>query len=108
MTAYKNATSKKLKTQILSLYKYEHPASRLIEMNSSSEPLSQRQIKKARAHAKTFGPGAAVETTKKHRISMDRGKVNHFVLIINLLCNHTSIKMCPMEQEPLSLQVARD
>jgi hypothetical protein len=47
-TAYRNTTSKKIKTQILSLYAYEYPASKLIEMHS----LFERQIKKARAHAK--------------------------------------------------------
>jgi hypothetical protein len=73
-TAYRNTTSKKIKTQILSLYAYEYPASKLIEMHSLFEKLSERQIKKARAHAKTFGPGTPVETTKKHRILFEQSK----------------------------------
>lgn len=81
--AYRNTTSKKIKTQILSLYAYEYPASKLIEMHSSFEKLSERQIKKARAHAKTFGPGKPVETTKKHRIYLKRVKVDHFIEFSN-------------------------
>ena len=41
-TAYRNTTSKKIKTQILSLYAYEYPASKLIEMHSSFEKLSEK------------------------------------------------------------------
>ena len=37
--AYRNTTSKKIKTQILSLYAYEYPASKLIGMHSSFEKL---------------------------------------------------------------------
>ena len=81
--AYRNTTSKKIKTQIQSLYAYEYPASKLIEMHSSFEKLSERQIKKARAHAKTFGPGTPVETTKKHRIYLNRAKVDHFIEFSN-------------------------
>ena len=69
--AYRNTTSKKIKTQI---FAYEYPASKLIEIHSSFEKLSKRQIKKARAHAKTFGPGTPVETTKKHRILFEQSK----------------------------------
>lgn len=81
--AYGNTTSKKIKTQILSLYAYEYPASKLIEMHSSFEKLSERQIKKARAYAKTFGPGTSVETTKKHRIYLNKAKVDHFIEFSN-------------------------
>ena len=83
MAAYKNATSKKLKTQILSLYAYEYPASKLIEMHSSFERISERQIKKARAHAKAVGPGTPVESTKKHRIYLDKAKADHFLEFAN-------------------------
>ena len=81
--AYRNTTSKKIKTQILSLYAYKYPASKLIEMHSLFEKLSERQIKKARAHAKTFGPGTPVETTKKHRIYLNKAKVDHFIEFSN-------------------------
>ena len=81
--AYRNTTSKKIKTQILSLYAYEYPANKLIEMHSSFEKLSERQIEKARAHAKTFGPGTPVETTKKHRIYLNKAKVDHFIEFSN-------------------------
>ena len=46
--AYRNTTSKKIKTQILSLYAYEYPANKLTEMHSSFEKLSERQIKKSK------------------------------------------------------------
>ena len=46
--AYRNTTSKKVKTQILSLYAYEYPANKLTEMHSSFEKLSERQIKKSK------------------------------------------------------------
>ena len=81
--AYRNTTSKNIKTQILSLYAYEYPANKLIEIHSSFEKLSERQIEKARAHAKTFGPGRPVETTEKHRIYLNKAKVDHFIEFSN-------------------------
>ena len=65
MTAYKNASTKRLKTQILSLYAYRYSASHLMKLHESVEKISARQIKKARAHAKTVGSGMPVEKAKK-------------------------------------------
>jgi hypothetical protein len=80
-TANRNTTYKKIKTQILSLYAYEYPASKLIKMHYSFEKLSERQIKKA--HAKTFGPGTPVETTKKHSIYLNKAKLDHLIEFCN-------------------------
>jgi hypothetical protein len=84
-TAYRNTTYKKIKTQILSLYAYEYPASKSIKMHSSFEKLSERQIKKARAHAKTFGQGTPVETTKKYSIYLNKAKLDHLIEFSNRL-----------------------
>ena len=51
MTAYKNATSKNLKKQILSLYAFRYPAKTLQAIHSPYEKLSNWQIKQARSHA---------------------------------------------------------
>ena len=61
MTAYKNAPTERLKTQILGLYAYRYSASHLMKLHESVEKISARQIKKARAHAKTVGSGMPVE-----------------------------------------------
>ena len=84
MTAYKNAPTKRLKTQILSLYAYRYSASHLMKLHESVEKISARQIKKARAHAKTVGSGMPVEKAKKHRVYMDMAKVDHFIEFANL------------------------
>ena len=51
MTAYKNATSKNLKKQILSLYAFRYPAKTLQAIHSPYGKLSNWQIKQARSHA---------------------------------------------------------
>ena len=51
MTAYKNATSKNLKRQILSLYAFRYPAKTLQAIHSPYGKLSNWQIKQARSHA---------------------------------------------------------
>ena len=85
MTAYKNAPTKRLKTQILSLYAYRYSASHLIKLHDieSVEKISARQKKKARALAKTAGSGMPVEKAKKHRVYMNMVKVDHFIEFAN-------------------------
>jgi len=56
MTAYKNATSKNLKKQILSLYAFRYPVKTLQAIHSPYGILSNWQIKQARSHTKTHGP----------------------------------------------------
>ena len=65
--------------KILSLYAYRYSASHLMKLHESVEKISARQIKKARAHAKTVGSGMPVEKAKKHRVYMDIAKVDHFI-----------------------------
>ena len=56
-TAYKNAPTKNLKTQILSLYALNHSNEELQKLHEPFEKLSDRQIKKARHQARVNGPG---------------------------------------------------
>lgn len=68
IVVYKNAPSKNLKTQILSLYASRYSVRFLKKMHEPSEKLSNRQIKKARAHAKNVGVGFNVEKLPSHRV----------------------------------------
>lgn len=52
LTAYKNAPTRNIKTQILSIYADRYPAKYLKKIHAPFEKLSDRQIKNARAHAK--------------------------------------------------------
>ncbi|CAB3984487.1 Transposon Tf2-6 poly [Paramuricea clavata] len=54
LNAYKNAPTKNIKTQILSLYCYQYTTKKLKEMHEPFEKLSDRKIKLARSHAKTY------------------------------------------------------
>ena len=51
--------------------------------NEPYERVSLRQIKMARAHAKTRGPGSIVPKVINHRVRLDTSKVEHFVHFIN-------------------------
>ena len=79
MTAYKNATSKNLKKQILSLYAFRYPAKTLQVIHSPYGKLSNWQIKQAHSHAKIHGPGTIPVSEKKHRVRLGMEKVDHFV-----------------------------
>ena len=82
MTAYKNAKTRNLKKQILSLYAHRYPMTKLKKIH---QPLSTWEIKQARSHAKMHGPGTIPEIKTKHRLRLDMGKVDHFVEFINRL-----------------------
>ena len=79
MTAYKNATSKNLKKQILSLYAFRYSAKTLQAIHSPYGKLSNWQIKQARSHAKIHGAGTVPVSEKKHRVRLDIEKVDHLV-----------------------------
>ena len=79
VAAYQNAPSKTLKTQILSIYANRFTAKELRDIHKPFEDLSDRQIKKARAQAKTEGPGVPVEKIPRHRICMDQHQLDHFL-----------------------------
>ena len=63
--AYQNAPTNSLRTQILSIYTDRLSANELKRMHQPFENLSDRQIKKARAQAKSEVP---VEKIPRHRI----------------------------------------
>ena len=68
MTAYKNASTRNLKRQILSLYAYRYPVCTLQKVHEPFENLSTWQIKQARLHARSCGPGSYHTTEKQHRV----------------------------------------
>ena len=77
--AYRQAPTKNLKTQILSIYALQYSFSELKQMHAHFENLSDRQIKKARAHAKIVGAGMVLEKAPFHRTRIDLTKLNHFL-----------------------------
>ncbi|KAL9960337.1 hypothetical protein ACROYT_G033784 [Oculina patagonica] len=79
IAAYRHAPTKNLKTQILSIYALQYSFSELKKMHGHFENLSDRQIKKARAHAKTVGAGLILEKAPFHRTRIDLMKLNHFL-----------------------------
>ncbi len=83
MTAYREAPTRKLKLQILSLYAYSYTAKKLMQLHEPYERLTKWKIKQARAHAKNVGPGIPVEKLKHHRIRIDSEKSDHFLEFIN-------------------------
>lgn len=68
ITAYKQAPTKGLKTQILSIYALRYSSTELKQIHAPFESLSDRQIKKARNHAKIVGVGFRVENIVHHRV----------------------------------------
>ena len=83
MTAYKNAKTRNLKKQILSLYANRYPMTELKKIHQLYGSLSTWEIKQARSHAKIHDPGTIPEIKTKHRVRLDMGKVDHFVEFIN-------------------------
>ena len=83
MQAYKNAPTKNLKRQILSIYAYRYPMNKLQKLHEPYESITTWQIKKARAHARECGPGLSVEKPSSHRVRLDTTLVDHFVDFIN-------------------------
>ena len=81
-TAYRNAPTKTLKTQILSIYASMYSCDELKRIHAPFENLSERQIKKARKHAKIVGAGMTIEKTHFHRVRIDLAKLNHFLSFI--------------------------
>ena len=83
MSAYRDAQTKNVKLQILSIYAYQHTMKKLQEFHEPYERVSLRQIKMARAHAKMRGPGSIVPKIVNHRVRLDTSKVEHFVDFVN-------------------------
>ena len=83
ITAYKQASSKNLKTQILSIYAPRYSARFLKKIHEPFEKLSDRQIKKARAHAKNVGAGFNLNKMPHHRVRIDLVKLDHFLSFVD-------------------------
>ena len=79
INAYKNATNRNTKTQILSLYAHKYSVSTLKKLHSPCGKLSTRQIR----HARILGPGSILEQKKHHRVRIDMSKVDHFIEFVN-------------------------
>ena len=82
-TAYKNAPTKTLKTQILSIYASKYSYDELKRIHAPFENLSDRQIKKAKKHAKVVGAGMKIEKTPFHRVRIDLAKLSHFLSFVD-------------------------
>ena len=83
MTAYKNAKTSGLRTQILSLYAFRYPISTLIKLHEPYEKVTRYQVKRARKLAKLHGPGNVPKKEAKHRVRLDMVKVDHFLEFAN-------------------------
>ncbi len=83
ISTYQQAPTKTLKTQILSIYALRFTVTELKEMHAPFEKLSDRQIKKARSHAKTVGVGFLVEKVPYHRVRIDATKLEHFLTFVD-------------------------
>ena len=83
MQAYSKATTRNLKTQILSLYAYRYPVKTLQRIHEPYAKLTEWQIKRARAHAKECGPGSLVEKSPCHRVRLPPAKLDHFLDFVN-------------------------
>ena len=78
VAAYRKAPSKTLKTQILSIYANRFTVKELKAIRPF-ENLSDRQIKKARAHSSSEGPGIPITKIPQHRIRLDKSQLDHFL-----------------------------
>ena len=83
MQAYSNATTRNVKTQILSLYAYRYPVKTLQKIHEPYAKLTEWQIKRARAHARECGPGSLIETSPSHRVRLPPAKLDHFLDFVN-------------------------
>ena len=83
MMAYRNAKTSGLRTQILSIYAFKYPIPVLMKLHEPYEKLTRYQVKRARKHAKLYGPGTIPENEPKHRTRLDMGKVDHFLEFAN-------------------------
>ena len=84
MQAYKQAPTKTLKMQILSLYALNYPIKTLQHLHESHEHLTEWQIKKARKHAREKGSGFNVtKPSTSHRVRLPMTLLNHFIDFVN-------------------------
>lgn len=83
MEAYSIASTKNVRTQILSLYAYRYSVKTLQRIHEPYAKLTEWQIKCARAHARDCGPGSLVETSPSHQVCLPPAKLDHFLDFVN-------------------------
>ena len=83
MTAYKNATTRSLKLQILSIYANRYPSHVLMKFHEPYEKVTSYQIKQARSHATEHGAGNVLDKEHLYRVRLDIDKVDHFLDFAN-------------------------
>ena len=83
ITVYKQASSKNLKTQILSIYAPRYSARFLKKIHEPFEKLSDLQIKKARGHAKNVGAGFNLNKMPHRRVRIDLVKLDNFLSFVD-------------------------
>ena len=55
-------------TRILSIYANKYPTKKLIELHKTYEPITEWELRKAKLHANSEGPGVPVEKPIYHRV----------------------------------------
>ena len=83
MQAYKNAPTRNLKIQNLTLYTYRYPMKKLQKLHEPYESITSWQIKRAITHAREYGPGLSVEKSSSSPVRLDTNRVDHFINFIN-------------------------
>ena len=83
MSAFRDAMTKNVKIQILSIYAYRCTMKLLQKFHEPYEKISLRQTKRARLHARKRGPGSNVSKVFIHRVRLGTGKVDHFMDFVN-------------------------
>ena len=83
MSAYRDAPSNSIKTQILSLYVSWYPVKTLMKLHEKYERITEWQVRKAKEHARNVGPGIPSEKITRHCVRMDMVKLEHFLDFIN-------------------------
>ena len=83
MTAHRNAKTRNLKKQILSLYAHRYRMTKLEKIHLPYGSLSTWETEQARSHTNMHGHGTIPEMKTKHRVRFDMGKVYHFVEFIS-------------------------
>ena len=83
MQAYKNAPTRNLKIQNLTLYTYRYPMKKLQKLHEPYESITSWQIKRAITHARECGPGLSVEKSSSSPVRLDTSRVDHFIDFIN-------------------------
>ena len=83
MSAYRDAMTKNVEIQILSIYAYRCTMKLLQKFHEPYEKISLRQTKIARLHARKRGPGSNVPKVFSHRVRLGTGKVDHFMDFVN-------------------------